>query len=387
VNELKHPRIRLCRHRFELTGLNLERFINIMQKNGIPLLRVRRLDHRTLRCECHSCDLDAIAAVADGKGWRMSEVHPLALSALLKGMKKRPGIPAGLLLALAVSLILSQFVWRIEIHNAGAYHADIVSYLTETGFRAGMRKQNADAKALEQALLYRYPEISWFHVYVSNVTLVVDVTHGTPMPALPEQEQMDVTAACDGIIASIQVFAGTAAVEPGDAVRRGQILIRGEERGSDGQMVPVHAAGVVMARCWMTRTVRMSLYEIQSTETGREICQTRIRTPWFLLPLQGEEPQYLACNTYLEEIPLGGVFLPVLHQRLIHREVAMEYVKRDLEEVRKEAADAACEQLRNALYGYEIIDKWVDYCMIEDESLSASATAEWLMDIGGSSPP
>ena len=37
-------------------------------------------------------------------------------------------------------------------------------------------------------------------------------------------------------------------------------------------------------------------------------------------------------------------------------------------------------------YGYEIIDKWVDYCMIEDDTLAATATAEWLMDIAGPAP-
>ena len=37
-------------------------------------------------------------------------------------------------------------------------------------------------------------------------------------------------------------------------------------------------------------------------------------------------------------------------------------------------------------YGYEIIDKWVDYCMIEDDTLAATATAEWLMDIAGQAP-
>ena len=50
-------------------------------------------------------------------------------------------------------------------------------------------------------------------------------------------------------------------------------------------------------------------------------------------------------------------------------------------------ADAALEQLKTALYGYEIIDKWVDYCMIEDDTLAATVTAERLVDIGEFSSP
>ena len=51
-------------------------------------------------------------------------------------------------------------------------------------------------------------------------------------------------------------------------------------------------------------------------------------------------------------------------------------------------ADAVSyKQLKSALFDDEIIDKWVDYCMIEDESVSAKVTAEWLTDIGGNHSP
>ena len=36
----------------------------------------------------------------------------------------------------------------------------------------------------------------------------------------------------------------------------------------------------------------------------------------------------------------------------------------------------------NAGWDAEIVDKWVDYCMIEDEILEASAVGERRIDIG-----
>ena len=63
-----------------------------------------------------------------------------------------------------------------------------------------------------------------------------------------------------------------------------------------------------------------------------------------------------------------------------------EYARRPEAEVRTEAGQAALDRLKTLLYGYEIIDKWVDYCMIEDDTLAATATAEWLMDIAGPAP-
>ena len=81
-----------------------------------------------------------------------------------------------------------------------------------------------------------------------------------------------------------------------------------------------------------------------------------------------------------------GCFFPVWRKTTVLREVSLEYARRSEAEVRAEAGDAALERLKTLLYGYEIIDKWVDYCMIEDDTLAATAPAEWLMDIAGQAP-
>lgn len=380
------PRLPLFTHRFLLSGLNLERFINTMQREEIPLLHIFRKDRKTLACECYSCDVGRVASIAQEKGWRMEALQPKGLSALGRFLCKRPGIPLGLVLAAMMILTLSQFVWRVEIHDAGAYRADIAAYLSEAGFRPGTPRTGVDAQALERALTYRYPELAWFHVYVSNVTLVVDVVSGAGMPAPPSQTPGHIVASRDGVVDSLRVYAGTAAVKAGDVVQKGQILIRGEERGADGSTVYVHADGTVMARCWHSASVSLPLMDVISQETGRETQQTRIRTPWRCFPEEWETPAYLASNLYIRETPVVGSFFPVVWQQIQHREVALAFSRRNENEVRREAKDAAEKQLKSMLQGYEIIDKWVDYCMIEDESLSATVTAEWLMDIGEESP-
>ncbi len=128
-------------------------------------------------------------------------------------------------------------------------------------------------------------------------------------------------------------------------------------------------------------------YEIISEETGRESLISRIRTPLGAFPEALEEPGFLAYNTYAEALPVVGCFFPVVLERVIRREVSMEYQPRDPAQVRSEAAQAALKHLKTKHFGDEIIDKWVDYCMIEGGSLAATATVEWLMDIGGTSVP
>ena len=112
----------------------------------------------------------------------------------------------------------------------------------------------------------------------------------------------------------------------------------------------------------------------------------QIETPWFSFPASPDTPDFLASNAYITQTPVGGCFFPVWRRPTVYREVSLEYARRPEAEVRAEAGDAALGRLKTLLYGYEIIDKWVDYCMIEDDTLAATATAEWLMDIAGPAP-
>ena len=380
------PRLPFVTCRFTLTGLNLERFMNTLQKEGVPLLSARRVDARAMRCMCYLADLPRVRALAGEKGWRVLEARPAQLSAFLGALARRPGALAGAVLAVVLAAVLTQFVWRVEVHGAGPYRVEVASYLREAGYVPGAPRASVDAEALERALTLRYPDVAWFHAYVSNVTLVVDVSLGVPMPELPATEPGDVVAVRDGIVDAVRVYAGTAAVEAGDAVRQGQVLIRGEERAADGAVTPVAARGVVTARCWQSHTVRMPLDEVVSEETGRTCVLSQIVTPWFSLPTEPEGPQYLASNLAITLTPVGGCFFPVWRKTTVFSEVSLSYRRRPEAQVRAEAAEAALERLKTMLYGYEIIDKWVDYCMIGDDTVAATATAEWLMDIAGDGP-
>ncbi len=387
MTRVKAIRFPFCTCRFVLSGLNLERFMNTVQKAEIPLLSVVRKDQRTLECECYQADMPAIRQLAQDKGWRVQSAVPTQLSAFFHALRTRPGIPAGAMLALVLAAVLSRFVWRVEVHDAGPYRAEIASYLAQEGYAPGTPRSSIDARKLERELTRRYPEVAWFHVYVYNVTLVVDVSQGVPMPALPDTEPCDVVAQRGGVVDSVRVYAGTPMVQAGDVVQKGQVLIRGVERAADEQQVAVCARGVVMARCWQSHTVQTPLYDVTSEETGREASYTQIQTPWFRLPAAPKSPDFLAYNTYVSLTPVVGSFFPVMQRTVVLREVQMEYQPRPEAQVRAEAAEAALRALKTALYGYEIIDKWVDYSMIKGDTLAATATAEWLMDIGGAPPP
>ena len=367
---------------FTVCGLNLERFLAVMRQEEIPLEDVRRTGRRTLRCQCRTADFPTVTQIAADKGWRIREVRPERASAVWNRWRARPGLWIGALLALLLLLAGSRKIWRVEVVGAGPYQADIAAYLAEEGVRPGMQRAGFDAAAWEEKLTWRYPETAWFHVYVSGMTLRVECTQGHPMPELASGQLGDLVADRDGVVENIEVFAGTAAVRPGDVVRKGQVLIYGQERGRDESVNAVQARGSVTARCWRTVRVRVPLEKVESWETGRETAATLLCTPWFQLPAEAEKPDYLAMNIYESVQPVAGAFFPVWRKTVLYREAALESGRADGDECRREALAAAETRLKEALRGDEIIDKWVDYCMIEGEFFAVSMTGEWRTEIG-----
>ena len=372
---------------FSVQGLNLERFLNLLLQNDIRLLHAERTDSRTLHCTCRSADFQNILAIAAQKGWCIQHTGAGGFSAVWTRVRKRPGIPIGILLMFVFLCTATRFIWKVDIRGAAAYQAELSAFLQQNGYTAGIRRNSVDAKVLESALTQRYPEIAWFQAYVSGMTLVVEVTHGALQPQEEHHEAGSLYAQQNGIIHSIRVYAGTATVKAGDVVQKGDLLIRGEERSYDGTVRPVHANGVVLARCWESFSVRLPMYEFLSSETGAETAVTSLCTPWFSIPLWGEEPAYLTSNRYITQIPIGGVFFPLYYQTTLFREVSLVKSLRDERQVRAEAAQAALKKLKMALFDHDIIDKWVDYCMIEDDILALSVSAEKLVDIGVFSSP
>lgn len=379
---MKWPRVPLLRRAFRICGLNLEKFLGLMQKENLPLYKVRRRDGRTLEAVCRERDMEKIETLAGEKGWRFEKGGRVGFGGLLDRLRARPGILIGAVLALCLLVTALRFVWVVRIDGAGPYRADIAAYLRESGVGPGTPISRIDAKDWENRLMLRYPKVAWFRVYVSGMTLVVDCTRGRPAPEEPDESPGDLLASRDGLVTEIRVYAGTAAVKPGDVVRKGQVLIRGQERGRDESTVPVRADGVVMARCWHTVKVDTPMLTAVDMETGREVAATQLVTPFFSLPERPEEPEYLQWNTYISLVPVGGVFFPLQRKTVIYREVSLEYALPDQQQLLRETRAAAEKRLKEALRGYEIIDKWEDYCMIEDEKLSVSMTGEWIMDIG-----
>ena len=246
-------------------------------------------------------------------------------------------------------------VWKIDIDGAGSYRGEINAWLRENGIAPFTRKSRIDLQDMCESLLYRLPEITWVRAKIRGVILDIDITRSV----VAEEDAFDtrpgnVIASSDGIVQSVRVFQGTAAVRPGDTVKKGQTLIYGYENREDGRREAVRAKGEIRVRTWKSADALVYAGKTVSVPTGRETVVKAFLCPWGAVR-SGSEPEYLACDKQTETFPIGGA--------CAMRKLLSLCDKND-----------------------EIIDKWLNCCMIEGDTIQATATAELIAETGVFSP-
>ncbi len=372
---------------FTAEGLNIERFVRQAGEKGIAMSGMRPTGSRRLTAFIPEDSLPALQEIALQGGWKLTVGSRQGSGRAADWLHRRWLLAAAAAVAGIALLAASRVMWRVEVKDAGQYAADIRSALAEMGVEAPMLRSRVDIGRIRDALEWRYPRIAWFECGWRGTTLAVRPVEGVlPRTEANPDGPCDVVASRDGIVHTIVTRAGTPAVAAGDLVRKGEVLIRGEERTANGEVRPVAARGSVIARVWTGSVIAMPVTETITTYTGREERAWTIRTPWFdLWPM--EASAYAGYDTAVTEMPFGGFLLPMT----LHIEQRMEAEHtvrlRDPEELKADAGAAALRKLHEKIGDSEsLIDIWGNCSIIDAEKVQAVAIGEMLVEIGRQIP-
>lgn len=369
----------------QVEGVNLPRFAARAGEMGAALTQVR-LSGKRMTALVRQGDVQRLREMAEKGGWRFSVGARQGLGRTVARIREHLALLSALVLGIGVLLGASRMMWRVSVENAGVYAADLPAYLQALGISPPMAKRRVNLGELRDLLEWRYPETAWVECGWRGMTLVIRVCDGVPAgQALTEAGAGDVVAARDGIVRSIRTKAGTPLVQVGDFVRKGQTLIRGEERTADGQVRAVSARGVVMARVWDAAAVTMDTTAWTTTYSGSVEEGMTVLSPWFAL-WHMPDTAFTQADVSRRTMPLGGFFLPL--QCVWEKRYECEITKqnRAIEEISAEASIAALRKLREIIgWDESLVDKWVNCSMIEPEVLLAVATGERLVDIAAQS--
>lgn len=206
-------------------------------KNGLTQVEISRSDLiRVLP------DLDSTSIVI---------CRQLGLPNLLNKYRKRPGIPAGIILFFLLLFLSTRFIWAIDVKgNSTIPDEEIITLLDELGCGVGTAISSLDYYQLCIAYLAHSDNISWISVNQIGTTAYVEVRE-KKFPAPAENNgsvPANLVADADGIVQRFEVFSGTEAVEVGTYVKKGQLLVSGIRVGKYGNIELVRAQGHVYAQ-------------------------------------------------------------------------------------------------------------------------------------------
>ena len=289
-----------------------------------------------------------------------------------------------MLLCVLLVFVSSQMILRIGIEHTGANAAAVRRVLAQEGVHVGMLKKALELGTLRARLAHALPGLAFAGVEYRGSTLVL-----TGYQAVEGEELSvagrgtDIVAARSGIITRISASNGTPVVKPGDAVHKGQVLIAGYERGERGTQIPVIAQGQVSARVYFGGEAQVSLRQSRTVETGQTRTRVTLCTPWFRKVIREAEP-YASQDESLERQRIVGLYLPLWREIETFAQTEVFQEARDRGDAASMAQGAAEKiAVKQCPPGALILDKWVNYSMIDNEFVYASVVLEAEASIAG----
>ena len=203
----------------------------------------------------------------------------VGLAVRLRALARRPGLLAGLLLAVSLLIASRLFLWEVRVTDADGMTADeVLAALEETGVSPGAFLPRLDTAAAALRLCGKDERVAYAAVNVTGTVAYVQIRTVKEAAPPPEKAPADLVAAEDGVIREMLIFAGECLVGEGDAVRRGQVLVRGcYTAGEEKETVRLtRAAGTVTAETTHTARIEVPLTYAVRQRTGRRQKETTL---------------------------------------------------------------------------------------------------------------
>ena len=279
----------------EARGKFPERFINLTAQRGIPFWDVHPVKGG-VEGGMYVSDYRRIRDTARRAGVRTRIISRHGLPFFAAKYRSRAGLPAGAVLGAALLVLLSNFVWTVEV--TGLHSVSCESFerlLAQNGVEPGALRSSIDVGKAERSILLETPELTWLSINLLGSHADVEVKEKVQKPDSGDKTRpCNIKARTDGVVTKINAARGTAAVKTGSGVVRGDILVSGVSPGKQNDVRWVHAEAEVFADVYSKKELslpkQLDYYYASDNKTDR----LRLRF------LNAEIPFSLSFNAYSE---------------------------------------------------------------------------------------
>ena len=353
--------------RVRLTGRSPERFFNLCRSSKILLWNIA-CEKEEYRFFLLLPDFYRIRPFARTAGVRVRIQEKLGLPFFLYRNRKRKLFAVGAASFFLLLFVLSRFIWNISFSGNLLFTDDMLTgQLREIGVCYGMPKRGVDCDRIEEELRSRCPRIVWVSVHVSGTRLQIRIRENETADGIPlrEESPRNLVAETAGTVVSILVRAGKAAVQPGDEVEKGQILVEGmlpvtNDSGEVERTLFVRADADIRLRTTKIYREWVPHFQTVRSYTGKKQRGFRLRAGAVdilaMPPLAGKRNWDLT-GVSRQIVLFGDFFLPVWTEAITAREyekVERKRTKTELNDLTKAVHERKLQKLTEK--GVQIIE-------------------------------
>jgi similar to stage IV sporulation protein len=358
--------------KIELSGFSVERFVNRALAEGLAFWDFSRVGGKFLGYLSLG-DYRASLALAERTGSVIKVLGFYGLPAWINRFKKRLFLVVGGFAFLAGLIVLTSFIWRIDIVGASRVsETEILEFLDENGFSLGRFRYGIAYRDIEALLLLEFEDLAWASLSVTGTRALINVQETIELTQEPLKEGFaDIVAAKDGIIVYMATASGFPLYVPGDVVAAGEVVVAGRiEAGSpeEGNLTYsyVRAESEIWARVYyrMDFDIPLTYFEKSFTGEVRRGYTIEIGKREWKLPFElGSNDDFIYYETVYDRkgLALGKNYpLPVAWVRTSDYELVRILCGRSVEEARFIGEELALRRIAEEIgEDAEIVDKQI----------------------------
>ncbi len=278
----------------------------------------------------------------------------------LKKRKKRFGIVIGIILFILVLQVQRLFVWDIVISgNTEISDEEITETLENAGFSKGTLIRTRKIPNVCNKCIILNKNLTWISINMSGTVAFVEVSERIEKNYEDSTSMSGLMSCSDGVIELVKVTSGSALVEIGDSVTKGQMLVSPVAIGKDGNEYIVGAKGEIIAKTYenfavainytssIHNNIESNMYRYKLDFLGRE-------TAYRFLNFSKENHYYIDKSSGRLKFP-GNITLPISYKKFLRTDYDISKVTLSQEEVKNEAYSKLYEIMSSELINSEIL--------------------------------
>lgn len=346
--------------RLKVIGYNLDQLINKLQNSNIVCYNITRNENKVMFFSIRIKDYKKVKPMLKNYEYH---IKYLGVANFKTWLIKNLAIILVIPFAFGLMTFSTQFTWSIKIYGGeGELEKEVVEILKDNDIAVG-KFLPKDSQKIEQILLRQLPNIAQVSCIRRGTTLIVNLSKKlvyTPNIFEP------IRAKFNGVVTNFSLISGTMAVNVGEFVEVGDILVYPFTLNKEGEQVSVNPIAEVRAKAYVVGTAKLNATGTELARTGRKCTISSIKLlnkNLFSkkLPKPFDIYETSVYNEYISSV------LPIMKTTITYYELTQVVVNYDLDAEQPKLEDESKRMAYNNLpSNSDILDEQTSSLIIQD---------------------